>query len=220
MKARHFIAPGILGIAICGAAGARSIVYDSGQWDSSATFPGSITGSSGTLTVDGTFLALMPGGTFTVATPPAVPFVTGVNNSFPPASAYEFNWGTDATNSDSSSNGILEQVIVNVTSPTAFTVEFNYASTGCSKETASLSFGGTTYSAADPCSANLKPTGNEFSVVNGIVSGSLPSGWSSSAAVSAPEIDSSSALSGLALLFGSLAVARGRRASPQTANHA
>ncbi len=220
MKARDFIASGILGIALCGAANARSIVYDSGQWDGTAAFPGSITGSSGTLTVDGTFLSLMPGGTFAVGN-----FTTAVNNFFavaptPYPTAYEFNWGPDPTNSVATSNGILEQVLVNVTSATAFTVDFNYASGACSKETASLSFGGTTYSAADPCSANLKPTANEFSIVNGTVSGSLPSGWSSSSAVSAPEMDSTSALSGLALLFGILAVARGRRAPPQTASQA
>jgi hypothetical protein len=216
MKARLLIVPAIFGIAICGAADARSIVYDSGQWDSSALFPGSISSTGGTLNVDGYSLAVAPGGTFAVSTPPAVPFITGVNNSFPPAIAYEFNWGTDASNSDSSANGIAEQVVVDVTSPTAFTVDFNYANTSCSKETGTFSFGGTTYSAADPCSANQKASGNGFSVVNGKIL-ALPSGWNPGTKVAAPELDPNSAFSGLALLLGGIAVVRGRRPSPLVA---
>jgi len=220
MKARLFIVPGILGIAICGAANARSIVYDSGQWDSSAVFPGSISSTGGTLNVDGYSLAVAPGGTFAVSTPPAVPFITGVNNSFPPTIAYEFNWGTDASNSDSSANGIAEQVVVDVTSPTAFTVDFNYANTSCSKETGSFSFGSATYSAADPCAANQKASGNEFSVVNGKIL-ALPSGWNpSTVTVSAPELDPNSAFSALALLLGGIAVLLGRRPLPLVANQA
>jgi hypothetical protein len=221
MKARHFIALGILGIAICGAADARSIVYDSGQWDPSASFPGSISSTGGTLNVDGFSLAVAPGGTFAVATFPAVPFITGVNNSFPPSTAYEFNWGTDASNSDSSSNGISEQVIVDVTSSTAFSVDFNYASSSCSMENATFSVGGTTYSASNPCSANQKGSNNEFNVMNGKVSGLPSSDWkSSTTSISAPEMDPNSAFSALALLLGGLAVLLGRRTSPQAASQA
>jgi hypothetical protein len=220
MKARLLIVSGILAIAICGAVEARSISYDSGQWntDPNLVFPGTISSTGGTLNVDGSSRAFAPGGTSTVSTPPAVPFASGINMFSP---EYEFNWGTDATTTATNSNGILEQVIVTLISDTAsnkaFTVDFNYLNASCSKETGTFSIGGATYSATDPCAANQKASLNEFSVSNGKVI--APAGWKPTT-TTAPEMDPNSAFSALTLLLGSLAVMLSKRTSQQAGNQA
>jgi hypothetical protein len=86
---------------------------------------------------------------------------------------------------------------------TAWEIEFNYTNPSAP---ASLEFGGNIYtaSAATLSSSNL----NEFVYYNGNLY--APTGWASPT-VSAPEIDSTSAIAGLTLLVGCLAVLRGRR---------
>jgi hypothetical protein len=110
-------------------------------------------------------------------------------------------------------------------------VEFNYASTlSGTAGVASFTMGGVTYTSIG---ASL-PTGtaNDFlfdqsgkllgslgqdSADNPTFAAALPDGWTSSAGggtISAPEIDSASAVAALTLLMGGLAVLRGRRTLP------
>jgi len=118
---------------------------------------------------------------------------------------------------------------------TDITIAFGDTATSCPTETASLTIGGTKYSARNPCalSAGLmahpdqsNPYGPldtgalEFTIgSHGATlqhaswyldaNGSTPAAWTATR-VAAPEIDPGSAVTALVLLLGGLAVARGR----------
>jgi hypothetical protein len=127
---------------------------------------------------------------------------------------------------ESTANPMTEQIIVLPGNPGSneLTVEFNYDAndaSGCAGEVAALTINLTTYRAPTPCVAGgLNANGSsggfeeslfQFTTNNGHVQlQMLPSGWS---AVSAPELDASSAFAGLTLLLGGVLVARGRRMS-------
>jgi hypothetical protein len=132
-----------------------------------------------------------------------------------------FVWRNPITNDS-------EQVIYVETSANSFTLDFNYADdAGCSGETASLQVNSLVFGASSPCTKGTEVTGisteskSPYDYLNSHFSfditsagkvqlvGSSP--WAGT--VSAPEIDPNSAAAGLALLFGGLAVLRGRRVS-------
>jgi hypothetical protein len=209
MKARLLIVPGILGIAICGAANARSIVYDAAQYDLTP-----FSGTSSSLVVDGSAITFAPGtSTTSAAGGPIDPaYVT-------PPNTWEYNWGSTPILNNANKDNILEQVFVTSTSATSFTVDFNYLSSNCANETGTFSVGGTTWSSKNPCvNAGSSSTSNEFTVNNGKVVAAA--GWNPGTKVAAPELDPNSAFSGLALLLGGIAVVLGRRPSSLVANRA
>lgn len=209
MNARIFIGIGTLGIAVCSAAGARSISTDG--WSTIGS------GNGATVTVDSSNPLPAEG-----ALPPGV-----VSLVFSPGTAPD-NYTISSLNGSGDMYvwGNSEQVIVN-SGASGFTIDFNYGgASSCPSETAMLSVNGATYSAANPCARGTEMKGigansgnpydyfqNEF--VFGLnKSGNLQldgSGWGP---VAAPEIDPNSAFSGLTLLLGGVAVIVGRRRSP------
>jgi hypothetical protein len=90
---------------------------------------------------------------------------------------------------------------------TAWEIEFNYS--GPTSSSASLDFGGNTYTASAALLSNSNNL-NEFVYYDGTLY--APTGWQETPdAVRAPELDATSVISALSLLFGSIAVLRGRR---------
>jgi hypothetical protein len=151
-----------------------------------------------------------------------------------------FNWGPQPGSQVAGPTGLVEQVIVynladgqslplvgapnqSFTTSGAFEVDFNYAATtasGCSGETAMINVGGQKYMSTNPCVAVdnaffFNDSGGKLTLEG------TPSGWTAvGGTVSAPEIDANSAVAGLSLMFGGLAVLLGRRRSPRVGNSA
>jgi hypothetical protein len=217
MNARIFVGIGTLGIAMCSAAGARSISTDGWTEISSGTGNTVTINSSAPLPAEGT----LPPGVISLVFSPGT---TTVNTY----SILSQNLSGDMYLWSNSSNSTNEQVIVQPTG-NGFTMDFNYDATGCAGETANLSVNGTSYSARSPCAAGaivseLCNAGSFTCVFNDShfafdtnangklqLEGASPAGWS---AVAAPEIDPNSAFSGLTLLMGGIAVIVGRRRRP------
>jgi hypothetical protein len=230
MKVSLFFGLGIATIVLSSTAVARGIQYDSGQWDTTATFPGSI--SNGTAVLDiapDVTLQMSPGDTS------ALNFATGVNDSGALGSyyssisniastvAYEFNWGSNPTST--SNSGIQDQIIVyEFANDSPIEVDFNYSGTSCASAAATLSIlqlSDSNASSTNPC-ANTGATANvvrlSISLNNdggiGGLGESVFGNWmyaSTGPTVSAPEIDLGSASAGLTAMLCSVAIIAGRR---------
>lgn len=235
MKIGSYITSVVIGALIYGAAGARTIEYDAGQWSSLPDgIASSVSNSSAALSIDGDELSfsVSPGVTSDDTLQSVIGFNSGLAGTTDlPANlasassvvGYEFNWGS-APGPAQSPGGISEQVIVYVASPTLFDVSINYADpsvdVGCGNENAVFSMSptgggaGTSYSAHGACSVSTNANLFEFSgnqLINATPGTNSIAGWSASAtSVSAPEIDAKSAIAGLTLLLGVIAVMRGR----------
>jgi hypothetical protein len=254
MKFGSYITSVAIGVLLCSGAGARTIQYDSGQWTTfngpgtaaslttdcpvclitTGTTASSTSSGIASISVDGYNLnfSLAPGSS-------AGPVETavgyndgsqlpplGIPSNLPTANtvAYEFNWGSGATDSDSLDNGISEQVEIFIASPTSFDVSINYndpsVDVGCGSENAVFSISpagggaGTSYSAHGACSVSTNDNVFEFSanqLINAAPGTSSIAGWTASGTVaSAPEIDGKSGISGLTLLLGVIVVMRSR----------
>jgi hypothetical protein len=199
-----------LAIAMCGSVEARSISYDAGQYTLtpfSGTFNSLVVGASTITFAPGTSDPSAAGGPIQPAYLPSTP---------PPLNEWEYNWGSMPTLNNVNRDNILQQVFVTEVSTTSFTVDFNYLnSSACANETGTFSVGGMTWSSKNPC---MNAGTNEFTVNNGKVTAAA--NWTPGTTVTAPELDPNSAFSGLALLFGGLAVVRGRRTPLLAANQA
>jgi hypothetical protein len=229
MKALLFFGAGIAAAMLSTTAFARSIQYDSGQWDSSATFPGSISNGTADLNVDGITLQLSPGDASSLGSAMGVndsgtitsywSGVSGISSTV----AYEFNWGSNPTST--TGTGIQDQIIVyQFANDLPLEVDFNYAGTSCPSTVATLSIVQDTagnLTSTNPCSntdatanvVRLSISLNSAGGVGGLGENSFGN-WttpSSGTPVSAPELDPSSAAGGLTMVLGSLAVIAGRR---------
>jgi hypothetical protein len=194
----------VLGMIICGAAHARTLQYDCGQYDTSL--------SDAPLAPDGFALSIVAGadstaggcsgfngaGDPTVNTPGNQWMLQGGVVNPPTGSPFDPGW----------------EVLVTEPTTSAFTVEFLYDSTtaaldpACLTETATLTLLTGSYSYKGACGGSGDYTFT-FNAKTGQLEGSA---WQGVVA-SAPEIDPRSAISGLTLLFGFIAVMRGRRKS-------
>jgi hypothetical protein len=230
MKSIGFFLTGILGsMALIGAAGARSISSDTPNFQLTST-TGST--SSATLDITGYTLTFAPGTSATNSAYGALvpgislPYSTAVNN-YNASNAFMYNWGPNPTVYNASPPSITEQVdvyqLVNgqslpvlgssstFTTNNAIEVDFNYASTsGCSGQTASLKVGTSSFSVKNPCGAGDNAFFFNTNANGQVVLEGTPSGWASTAH-STPEMDPNSAVTGLTLLLGGLAVLVGRR---------
>jgi hypothetical protein len=144
-----------------------------------------------------------------------------------------FNWGTNPASQTVGPSGISEQVVVyqlqdgqtlplvgsttqTFTTSGAIEVDFNYFNTSCGGESASLAVGKQKYTSGNPCAAGDNAFFFNDSTGKLVLEGAV-SGWKPGTVASAPEIDPNSAVTGLSLLLGSLAVLRGRRSLPRAA---
>jgi hypothetical protein len=217
-----------LGMIVCGAAHARTISYDCGQYNSyksvdpegtkgpTVSFTPGVDTSDTTVTGDGTIDngaacegynaagAIAPGGA--LATNPVGK-----------------QWMEQGNFYNSTNNGLQANWEVVVTTPTSsnpnsnFTVEFLYntpmisqTDAGCKSETATLNLStGASYSLKDACGGS----GDYLFTFTrqGQLVGSNP--FSGTTTTSAPEIDSKSAATCLTVLLGLIAVMQGRRKS-------
>jgi hypothetical protein len=230
MKALLFFGAAVATAMLSTTAFARSIQYDSGQWDSSAPFPGSNSNGTADLDIDGITLQLSPGNASSLGSAMGVndsgtttSYWSGVSN-ISSSVAYEFNWGSDPTSTTGS--GIQDQIIVyqfaNPDLP--LEVDFNYAGASCPSTVATLSIVQDSIgnlSSTNPC-ANTGSTANVVRLSISLNSAGGLGGlgesafgnWttpSSGPPVSAPELDPSSAAGGITMVLGSLAVIAGRR---------
>jgi hypothetical protein len=210
----------VLGMIACGAAHARTISYDCGGYTGTfqpidpasgitLNFTPGVDTSDTTVQGDGTidggaacagFNALgdiEPGGATLASAPIGNQWMEQGN--FYNSSGLNANW---------------EVLVTAPTGSSDFTVEYLYnnpmltqSDPGCEKETATLSLStGASYSLKDACGGS----GDYLFTFNnkGQLVGSNPFSGTTTAA---PEIDSKSATAGLTLLFGLIAVVRGRR---------
>ena len=219
MRLHNVAAFAACAVFMCGSASARrGVSVDSWQpgpnsVDASGTslvFNSTSTLASGALPSWVSSLTLTPGTSIPGGSP---------NVSQPTLPAGDM-W-TYASLGDDGTFGGEEAIIL----PTAnsLTVEFEYAALSCSKETASMSLNGMSFSAVNPCVGGVittDPEGNTFNLStlvfglnsSGKVSleGALPTGWSAAAAA-APELGSSGVINALMLMGGGIAMAFGRR---------
>jgi hypothetical protein len=203
MKAT-LIGSGLLVMAVCGAASARGISYDGGQFDTQGT----VNGATASLLLNNNLTAVFGPGTTTAAS--ADSWTNPNSNFVVPAgvvNVWEYNWGTNVSNDP---NGdpidIMERVTVELLTTGQYDFNFGYESTNCSGETASFSLGTAKFSESNPC-ANP----GALVVTNGVVTS--VTNFSSVPKVSAPEIDPNSAVAALTILLGGLAIVRGARKS-------
>jgi hypothetical protein len=157
--------------------------------------------------------------------------VTSFSVAFDGANETRFSWESSTQD---------QEVVIGVQhvnasdQATDITIAFGDSATSCPTETASLTIGGTKYSARNPCALSaglmlppdqsnpygpldtgaleftLGPHGATLQHANWYLdrSGSTPAAWTAAPA-SAPEIDPDSAVTALVLLLGGLAIARG-----------
>jgi hypothetical protein len=216
------------GMLACAAAQARTISYDCGQYNSyksvdpegakglTVSFSPGVDTSDTTVTGDGSIDngAACEGYNASGAIGPG-----GASASNPVGK----QWMEQGNFYNSTSNGLQANWEVVVTTPTAsnpssnFTVEFLYntpmisqTDAGCKSETATLHLSsGASYSLKDACGGS----GDYLFTFTkqGQLVGSNP--FSGTTTTAAPEIDSKSAIAGVTLLLGLIAVLRGRRRS-------
>jgi hypothetical protein len=217
----------VLGMILCGAAHARTISYDCGQYNSyksvdpegskglTVSFAPGVDTSDTTVTGDGTIDngAACEGYSATGAIGPGGALVSNPVGK---------QWMEQGNFYNSTNNGLQANWEVVVTKPTAsnpnsdFTVEFLYntpmisqTDSGCKSETATLKLSsGASYSLKDACGGS----GDYLFTFTkqGQLVGSNPFAGTTTAA---PEMDSKSAIAGVTLLLGLIAVLRGRRRS-------
>jgi hypothetical protein len=213
MKSTKIVVSTIVGLLVLsGTAESRSL--SSMQWEGPSNgTPSSGTGTSATLDALSSPILLADGTS-----------LSGINLSFAPgtsATSYSiltndnpnsgvaYLWGAFDVNGNQTGDAV---VLFNNSS--TLTVDFDYASTkGCSA--ASITVGSAMYSAVNPCALSDAKTELVFNTINGSLQNSSSylngGGWTEkSVTASAPEIDPASAMSGLTLLIGALAVLRGR----------
>jgi hypothetical protein len=216
MKSQYQLVLGSLAASIlCATANAgphgSSILID--NWT-----PTGVTGSTLPITLD-TTLAIGPSLTgllspLTFSPGGSGPFTVATADSVQPAGHHlytEYAFG-DVTVPDEQ---ILIDPVLGGASTSAFKVTFNYGSAfGGAGETASLGYGGVTYTLSNPGAAAAGAT--EFDFSGGVIanlSTLLKDGWTSgtgtgtgTGTTSAPEIDPASMMSALTLLAGGLAI--------------
>jgi len=210
--------------------------FDSSLLNNGATL---FSGTGQSTTIDGLLLSFSPGTSLTTGamffpnngTTADYCLDTGCTTAINQGTGAMFNWGPQPASQLIGPAGITEQVIVysladgqslpvlgsssqTFTTSGAFEVDFNYAATsatGCAGETASISVGSQKYTSVNPCVAVdnaffFNDAGGKLALEG------TPSGWAAAGGVvSAPEIDTHSAIAGLSLLLGGLAVLLGRR---------
>jgi hypothetical protein len=126
-----------------------------------------------------------------------------------PSSGVAYLWG--GFNSNGNQKG---DAVVLLNSGSTLTVDFDYSKNkGCSA--ASITVDSVMYSAVDPCRLSNAETQLVFNTSTGKLQNSSSylngGGWTEKSVASAPEIDPTSAIGGLTLLIGALAVLRGGR---------
>jgi hypothetical protein len=211
-------------VAFCGTAGAHTLIVD--EWPYPSSNIGSGTGNSVTLgstLLDGSTLA----GVTTLSFAPGVTtmsYQTDYGVLGGGQEANEYVWGDSAGGGvDASSVPVPppntgEQIVIEpgtytggtftnssgtTTGANAFEIYFDYAA-ACSTCTATLDVNGTMYQATNPSATGVLTFSDGILVGSATAAGFAP--------VTAPEIDPASAMGGLTLLAGALAVLRGRRA--------
>jgi hypothetical protein len=212
------------GMLVCAAAQARTISYDCGAF-------GDENPRYANFAPDGLTLSISPGADDQAQGGQADGSCSGYNGagdkSFDnePAKGTAPGW-MEQGGIYTGNNGVLLsawQVLVTQNSDknsSGFTVEFLYDSSigtldpTCSSQTASLTLGtgknAKTYSLKDACGGSSGEYVFDFSS-KGTLEGSNP--FSGTTTTAAPEMDSKSAIAGVTLLLGLIAVLRGRRRS-------
>ena len=219
MKTKVLV-PTLLGIFACGAAQARTHSLNTDGWgDLMNPATGDVTWSGSSVIET----ASMPDGS---ALPSGLSYLSLTpGTSLSKYVVASVGVGTDMFIWQNPTNGEAEQIVYQSTGAETFTLQFNYAEDlGCSGETASLVLNTTTFSTSNPCTKGPEligdtPSGSHYDYVNSSFSFDITSagkvqliGSSPWAAVTAaPEIDTTSAISGLTLLVGGIAVIRSRR---------
>jgi hypothetical protein len=219
MKFLNFMGLVVLGTIVCGAAHARrTISYDCGAYQTTLAQSPFQVGTNVPTTVLPINVAnsSLDVGNYSLTIGPGAGFGAGfceVDNS-PDGIAVASQWMLQggATKSPNTGFNALWEVLV-TDDPGKFTVDFMYDSTitnkgvdpGCAGDTAMLSVNSAKYSLKGACGG----AGDYSFTFNGSTGKLIGSAWSTVAAT--PEIDSKSALSGLTLLLGLIAMTRARR---------
>ena len=223
MELRHYVVLSVLGVVACGAASAKVRGINTDGWQSvmnpateTNTWNGSsVTETSASALPDGSFLP--DGVTLSFSTGNSVDTYDVLTQS-PGSGTDLFQWENATTD---------EAVTYTSTGADSFTIDMEYADISCAGETGTLQVNTLTFKAANPCTLGTEmigvgaSSGNAYDYFdsqftfdvtsNGKVELVGQSPWA--AASAAPEIDAKSAMGGLTLLLGSIAVARGRRRS-------
>jgi len=214
MKSIYSVASTIVGmLMLFGTAESRSLSSMNWEGPSNGT-PTSGSGTSATLDALTSPILLADGSSLSGLDLSFAPGTSATSYSIltndTPGDGVAYLWGGFDMNGNQTGDAVA---LINGGS--TLTVDFDYASTtGCS--TASITVDSVMYSAAKPCSLSDSKTELVFNTSTGALES--PSnflnggGWTEQPVVaSAPEIDPASAMSGLTLLFGALAILRGRR---------